>query len=174
MIRGAQPSVWVLRAVMFAGLAVALLAGEGEGYTPPVLLIVVVLLGALMSVFRPEHLSVSITMGLVVFWWALQLRGEMPGVVLVVAAALVAGHVSATLLSYGPPSLPLDPELALLWVARGGLGWLAALGVWVVARVYSGHGTPSLFWLSGRAAVVVAAVVAGTIAPLRSETASRR
>jgi hypothetical protein len=174
MIRGAQPGVWLLRAVMVVGVAAALLAGEGQGYTPPTVLIVVVLVGALLSAFRPEHLSASVTMGVVVFWWALQLRSEMPGVVLVVAAGLLATHVSATLLSYGPPSLPLDLELALLWLSRAGLAWLAALAVWVVARVYTGHGTPSLFWLSGLVAVVVAAVVAGVAAPLRSEGGARR
>ncbi|HEY3530252.1 MAG TPA: hypothetical protein VGK78_13990 [Nocardioides sp.] len=173
MIRGAQRSVWVLRLVMVLGPAVALLAGEGAGYTPPTVLIVVVLLGALLAALRPEHLSVTVIMGLVVFWWALQLRSEMPGVVLVVAAGLMATHVAATLLSYGPPSLPLDPQLGLLWVARGALAWLAALVVWVVARVYTGHGTPSLFWLAGLAAVVVAAVVAGSTAPLHGEGRSR-
>jgi hypothetical protein len=161
MTRGAQPSVWVLRAVIAAGVMVALLAGSWTGYTPPVAIVVLVALGALLSPFRPEHLTLSITMGLVVFWWALQLRGEMPGAVLVVAAALIAAHVAATVLAYGPPSLPVDPELALLWAIRGALTWVAALVVWIVARAYTGHGTPSLFWLTGLSAAVIAAVVAG-------------
>ena len=165
MILGAQPGVWALRAVMVVGVAVALLAGARQGYTPPVALCVVVVLGALLSAFRPEHLTLSIVIGLVVFWWALQLRSEMPGVVLVVAAALMAAHVAATLLAYGPPSLPVDPELAVLWAVRGVLAWAAALVVWVVARAYTGHGTPSLFWLTGLAAAVVAAVVAGSAVP---------
>jgi hypothetical protein len=161
MTRGAQPSVWVLRAVIAAGVMVALLAGSWTGYTPPVAIVVLVALGALLSPFRPEHLTLSITMGLVVFWWALQLRGEMPGAVLVVAAALIAAHVAATVLAYGPPSLPVDPELALLWAIRGALTWVAALVVWIVARAYTGHGTPSLFWLTGLSAAVIAAVVGG-------------
>lgn len=171
MIRGAQPSVWVLRAVIALGVMVSLLAGVWTGYTPPVALVVVVAMGALLSPFRPEHLSLTITTGLVVFWWALQLRGEVPGSVLVVAAALIATHVAATLLAYGPPVLPVQPELALLWTVRGALAWLAALVVWVVARTYTGHATPSLFWLSGLAAAVIAAVVAGvTIAPPEAGT----
>jgi hypothetical protein len=161
MTRGAQPSVWVLRAVIAAGVMVALLAGSWTGYTPPVAIVVLVALGALLSPFRPEHLTLSITMGLVVFWWALQLRGEMPGAVLVVAAALIAAHVAATVLAYGPPSLPVHPELALLWAIRGALTWVAALVVWIVARAYTGHGTPSLFWLTGLSAAVIAAVVGG-------------
>jgi hypothetical protein len=167
LVRGAQPGVWVLRAVTAVSVLVALLAGVGVGDTPPPVVVVVVVLGALGSAFRPEHLSLSITLGLVVVWWALELHGSMPAVVLVVAAGLLLAHVGATLLSYGPPSLPLDRGLTLLWVARAGLAWLAALAVWVVARVYSGHGTPALFWLAGLAAGVVGAVVAGAAAPLR-------
>jgi len=169
LVAGAQPGVWVLRTLTAASVVAALLAGVGVGDTPPPALIVLVVLGALLSALRPEHLSLSITLGLVVFWWALELRGSMPVVVLVVAACLLLAHVGATLLSYGPPALPLDRELALLWVARAGLAWLAALAVWVVARSYSGHGTPTLFWLSGLAAGVVGAVVAGAAAPLRGQ-----
>ena len=40
----------------------------------------------------------------------------------------------------------------------------------VVARAYSGHDTPALFWLAGLTAGVVGAVVAGAAAPLRDET----
>jgi hypothetical protein len=169
-LAGAHPSVWVLRGLVVTGAMAALLAGAGEGYTPPVTVVVLVGLGALVSAFRPEHLSLTLTLGLVVVWWALQLREEMPGVVLVVAGAVTLAHVSATLLSYGPPSLPVDRALALLWGARGALSWSGALVVWVVARAYSGHGTPALFWLSGLTAAVVAAVVAGLRAPLREES----
>jgi hypothetical protein len=170
MIRGAgaQPSVWALRALIVLGVMVALLAGSWTGYTPPVALVVLVALGALLSPFRPEHLSLSITMALVIFWWGLQLRGEMPGTVLVVAAALICAHVAATVLAYGPPSLPVHPELALLWATRGVLAWMAALVVWVVARAYTGHGTPSFFWLTGLTAAVIAAVVAGAAVSPRS------
>lgn len=169
LARGAQPGVWVLRAVTAGAVLGALLAGVGVGDTPPPALVVVVALGALLSVFRPEHLSLPITLGLVVFWWGLELHGSMPAVLLVVAACLLAAHVGAVLLSYGPPALPVDRGLTLLWVARASLAWLAALGVWVVARAYSGHATPALFWLAGLAAGVVGAVVAGATAPLRDQ-----
>lgn len=169
LVAGAQPGVWVLRAVTAGSVIAALLAGVGVGDTPPPVLVVLVVLGALLSALRPEHLSLSITLSLVVFWWALELRGSVPVVVLVVAAFLLLAHVGGILLSYGPPSLPLDRGLTLLWVARAGLAWLAALAIWVVARSYSGHVTPTLFWLSGLAAGVVGAVVAGAAAPLRGQ-----
>lgn len=168
-VRGAQRSVWALRGAVFLGVVAALLAGVGAGDTPPPVVVVVVVLGALLSAFRPEHLSLPLTMGLVVVWWALELHGHTPALVLAVAACLLAAHVAAVLLSYGPPTLPLDPRLGLLWLARGALAWLAALTVWVVARAYTGHGTPTLFWLAGLAAAVVAAVVAGATAPLREQ-----
>ncbi len=169
LVRGAQRSVWALRATLAVGLIAALLAGVGAGDTPPPVVVVVVVLGAVLSAFRPERLSLPITMGLVLVWWALELHGHVPALVLVVAACLLASHVAAVLLAYGPPTLPLDPGLGLLWLARGSLAWLAALVVWVVARAYTGHGTPTLFWLSGLAAAVLGAVVAGATTPLRGQ-----
>ncbi len=110
-----------------SGLLLALLAGIPEDYTPPLVIVVVVALLGVVSAFRPEHLAVSIAMGVVIVWWALQLRSEMPVAVLVVAAGLVLTHVAATLLGYGPPSLAVDPALALLWTMRGAMTWTAGL-----------------------------------------------
>jgi hypothetical protein len=169
MIRGAQPGVWVLRAVIVVGTMLGLLTGIPEGHVPRGWIVVLVAAGALLSAFRPEHLSLSITMGLVVVWWAFQLRGDMPVAVLVAAAGLTATHAAAVMLGYGPPSLPVDPQLALLWAARGVLTWVASLVVWGVARTYTGHGTPALFWLSGLAAALVGAVAAGAAVPLRGQ-----
>jgi hypothetical protein len=173
MRRGAMPGVWLLRLVMVVGLLVALLAGIPEGYTPPVVLVVVVAALAVLSAFRPEHLAVAITMGVVVVWWALQLRSEMPVAVLVVAAGLLATHVAATVLGYGPPSLGLDPALALLWTMRGAMTWTAGLLVWAVARGYTGHGSPETFWLTGLAAAFVGAVVAAVATPIRGKEGRR-
>jgi hypothetical protein len=173
MVRGAMPSVWVLRAVLAAGLVVSLLAGIPEGYTPPVALVVVVVALSAGAAFRPEHLVVSITMAVVIVWWGLQLRTEMPVAVLVVAACLVVAHVAATLLGYGPTSLPLDPALAVLWAMRAATTWTAALAVWAVARAYGGHGSPETFWLSGLAAALVGAVVAAVATPIRGKESRR-
>lgn len=173
MWRGAVPSVWVLRCLVVVGLMLALLAGVPEGYPPPVVLVVVVgLLGA-GSAMRPDHLVVSVTMGVVTVWWALQLRTDMPVAVLVVAAGLIGAHVAATLLGYGPTSLPVDPALAVLWTMRAAMAWTAGLGVWAVARAYGGHGTPATFWLTGLAAALVGAVVAAVVTPIRGKEARR-
>lgn len=169
MKRGARPSVWAMRGVLVAGLVLALLGGIPEGYTPPVVLVALVVAGALLAAFRPEHLGHSVTMGLVLAWWALQLRTEMPVAALVVAAGLTVAHVAATVLGYGPPALPVDSALALLWSGRAAMTWTAALVVWVVARTYTGHGSPALFWLTGLAAALLGAVAAGVTAPLRGQ-----
>jgi hypothetical protein len=170
---GAMPGVWVLRVVLVATLVASLLVGVPEGYTPPVALVVVIAALSVASAFRPEHLVVSVTMGVVIVWWALQLRTEMPAAALVVAACLIAAHVVATLLGYGPTSLPVDPALAVLWAMRAAMAWTAALGVWVVARAYGEHGSPATFWLTGLAAALVSAVVAAVVAPIRGKEARR-
>jgi hypothetical protein len=168
-----MPGVWVLRVVLVTGLLGALLAGVPEDYAPPGVLVVVVAALSVASAFRPEHLVVSVTMGVVIVWWGLQLDTEMPVAVLVVAACLIAGHVAATLLGYGPTSLPADPALAVLWSMRAAMTWTAALAVWVVARAYEGHGSPATFWLTGLAAALVGAVVAAVVAPISGKEARR-
>ena len=169
MRAGAWPSVWLVRAIVVVAVLVALLAGLPEGYQPPALLVVVVAAGALLAASRPEHLILSITLGAVVAWWGLQLRGEMPVAALVAAAGIIVAHAAATVLGYGPPALPVDPALAVLWALRTGMSWTAALAVWAVARAYTGHGSPTVFWLAGLAAAVVGAVVAGVTVPVRAE-----
>jgi hypothetical protein len=164
-----QRTVWVGRGVLVAGVLLGLLAGVPAGYDPPVLFVVVVALAALLSAFRPEHLVLSLTLAAVVVWWTSQVRTDMPAAILVAAAGLTIAHVTATVLAYGPPTLRVDPRLALLWAARGALVWVAALVVWGVARAYSGHGTPALFWLTGLAAAVVGSVAAGIAMPVQRQ-----
>jgi hypothetical protein len=160
-------SVWAVRVVAVLGLLLALLAGVPEGYTPAVLLVVVVLLGGVLSAFRPDHLVFSVTLGVVVLWWALQVRTEVPLGCVVAAAGLVTAHVAGTLLAYGPTFMPIPRDLVVLWVTRGFLVWLAAPLVWLVARVYADHDVPASYWLAGLATALVGAVVAAVVVPAR-------
>jgi hypothetical protein len=164
--------VWVLRVVVLAALLLALLAGIPEGYRPPVLLVVLVAAGGLLAALRPDHLALSVTLCLVLAWWAVVLHSEMPIALLPAAAGVIAAHVAATLLAYGPATLRVDPALALLWTMRGATTWTGALVVWAVARAYAGHGSPELFWLTGLAAALAGAVAAGLAAPMRTESRS--
>jgi hypothetical protein len=169
----AAPSGWALRAVLVAGVLLALLAGVPSGLTPSVVVVVVVTLGALLTAVRPEGLSGVLTLGIVVVFWTLQLRHEVPGAVLVAAAGLVTAHVAATVLAYGPPWMPVAREVLTVWAVRGVLIWLAAPVVWFVARVYADRATPTTFWLAGLAAALVAAVVAAVVVPTQGEEIER-
>jgi hypothetical protein len=164
---GVARSVWVVRAVGLLGLMVGLLAGVPEGYTPPAAVVGVVLLGGVLGAFRPDHLGVSMTMGVVLVWWAIRLHTQVPTGTLVAAAGLVTAHVAGTLLSYGPRFMPIPADVAVLWAVRGLLVWLAAPLVWLVARVYADHATPTAYWLAGLAMALVGAVVAAVVVPAR-------
>jgi hypothetical protein len=161
------PSVWALRVVGVVGVLLALLAGVPEGYTPSVVLVAVVLAGGVLSAFRPDHLAVSVTLGIVVLWWALQVRTEVPLGCVLAAAGLVVAHVAGTLLAYGPPIMPIPGDLVVLWARRGFLVWLAAPLVWLVARVYADHDVPTSYWLAGLATALAGAVVAAVVVPAR-------
>jgi hypothetical protein len=69
--------------------------------------------------------------------------------------------------------MQVGPDLVVLWVPRGAVVWLAALVVWLTARAYTGHATPTLFWLAGLAAALVGAVVAAVVVPTRDVRAVR-
>ena len=69
--------------------------------------------------------------------------------------------------------MEVGADLVMLWVPRAAAVWLAALVVWLTARAYTGHATPTLFWLAGLAAALVGAVVAAVVIPTRDLRAER-
>ena len=165
MIRAVHPSVWVLRTFVVVGLMLALYGAAPEGFVPSPFVTVVVLAVALGSALKPEHFVGSAAPAVVLIWWAGVVQSAFPDGTLIAAAALLTSHVAAVLLGYGPPSMSVEADLVRLWVPRGAAVWLAALLVWFTARAYSGHATPSEFWLAGLAAAVVGAVVAAVVLP---------
>jgi hypothetical protein len=167
MIRGVRPSVWVLRVVAALGPLVAIWAAAPEGYVPRAWVVAVVALLSLGYAVRPEHFVGSIVLAVVLVWWTTNMSSAMPAGALLAAAAMLAAHVAGVLLGYGPPEMAVDPELAVLWVVRAALVWLAAPAVWFAARVYDGHATPTSFWLAGLATALVGAVVAAVVVPAR-------
>ena len=68
-----------------------------------------VLVAAVGFALRPEHLVGSVALGLVLVWWALVVKSAFPAGPWSRPAALLAAHVAALLLGYGPPTLPVDP-----------------------------------------------------------------
>jgi hypothetical protein len=160
-------SVWVLRAVVVLGLVVALYAAAPEGFVPSPFLTAVVVAASVGFAWRPEHFVGSAASAIVLVWWALVVQSAFPDGALLAAGGLLASHLAALLLGYGPPEMPVGADLLLLWVPRGALVWLAALVVWLTARAYTGHAIPSVFWLAGLTAALVGAVVAAVVVPTR-------
>ena len=111
---GVTASVIVLRTLVVvlpcAALALALPA------VPHWFLLVAVPVGALAWARTPDHAVGIVPLVLVGGWWAA--RGIVDWRVLVVAVLLLGAHVAATLLSYGPATLVVDPRLARLWLGR--------------------------------------------------------
>ena len=147
----------VLRVVLFllpcAALAVALPA------RPHVLVVVAVVLCAALWARTPDHLAGGIALALVMVWWTA--HGVLDWRVLVVGVLLLAAHVVATLLSYGPAALPVDPSLALLWVRRGLLALVPLPITWVSLRGLDAGLAPPWVWMS--AALVLVALIVVTL-----------
>jgi hypothetical protein len=167
LFRGVRTSVWVLRALAALGPLVALWSAAPAGFVPSPFVVGVVAIASIAYALRPEHFSGPVVMVVVLLWWALSVGSAMPVGSLVAAAGLVAAHVAGVLLGYGPPTMPVDADLTLLWVFRGAATWLAAPVVWFAADAYSGHATPTSFWLVGLATALVGAVVAAVVVPAR-------
>ena len=65
---------------------------------------------------------------------------------LVVGVLLVAAHVVATLLSYGPATLAVDPRLAALWLRRGLLALVPMPITYVAVRGLDADLAPPWLW----------------------------
>lgn len=107
----------------------------------------------------PDHLAGTVALVAVAGWWAL--RAEVDGRVLVVAVLLLASHVVATLLSYGPPALPVDRRLSVLWLRRGLLALVPLPVAWSAVRGLDADLAPP--WLWPVAALVTTALLLGTL-----------
>jgi hypothetical protein len=173
MIRSIPVSVWTLRAIVVLGSVLALYAATPEGFVPSPFAGALVVVLSVAFALRPEHFVGSVALSVVLVWWALHVGSAVPAGALVAAGGLLAAHVAAVLLGYGPPQMHVGADLVVLWVPRAALVWLAALVVWLTARAYTGHATPTLFWLAGLAAAVVGAVVAAVVIPTRDPRAER-
>ncbi len=169
MIRGVPPSVWALRAVVALGPLVALLAAVPQGQVPSLWLVGLVAVGSVGFAFVPEYALGTLVMLVVLLWWARSLGTTVPATAMLAAAALLASHVAAMLLGYGPPTMGVRRDLVLLWALRAAAVWVAAPVIWFVAGVYDGHASPTLFWLAGLATALVGAVVAAVVVPTQNE-----
>ncbi len=151
-----------LRVTIAAGPLVAVLASGLDGELPPVWLVAVVGAFSAAHALLPDSQLGATAALLVLGWWALGPVATLPASLLLSAAALLAAHVSAVVAAYGPPELPLDPELLRTWLRRGVLALLAAPLVWVLVAALDDQPGPAGVWVAGMVAVTAAAVVASS------------
>jgi hypothetical protein len=154
---------WALRSVVALGPVVALLARTPSQGAPRLwLLLLTIALGCGWAV-APESVVGAVLLLLVGFDWASGSDGSLPVLAVLAAAVLLAAHVAALVLSYGPDTLPLSPPVVRLWSRRAVLVFLVAPAIWVLARVVSGLPDSSTVWVLGLAVALSVTVVAGAV-----------
>jgi hypothetical protein len=153
----------MLRVVVFLGPLVALLATGPAGNWPSGGLVALTLVLAGGFAMMPESPLGTVAFCVVVVWWGFGLERVAVEAV-PAAAALLAAHLAALLLSYGPAQLPLDGPLLRLWMRRGLLVGSSVPAVWVLAVAVDGQPEPPGIWIAALAgAVVICGVAAGAV-----------
>lgn len=115
----------------------------------------------------PEHAVGIVPLVFVGGWFAA--RGIVDWKVLVVAALLLGAHVAATLVSYGPATLVVDPGLVRLWAGRALLALVPVPLAWLAVRELDAGWAPSWLWLLTGVTTVV--LLLATARLTRSEPA---
>ena len=150
----------VLRALVLLGPPLALLATGLVGVLPAGWLVALVLVLSVAFAAMPESPFGTAALLVVVAWWGLAFRDGLHPQAVLASAALLVAHVAALLTSYGPGELPLDRDLARLWVRRGLAVLASAPAVWAVAVALRGQPEPAGIWVAGLAAAFTATLVA--------------
>ena len=162
------PGWWraaLLRAVVLLGPVVALLSTGPAGRWPSWWLVALTLALAGGFAAMPESALGTSVFWVVVVWWGFAIEQVPPEVVLA-GTALLAAHLAALVLAYGPLQLPVDRGVLGLWAGRGMPLGLAVPVVWVLATAIEDRPAPPGIWLAGLAAgVVVCAVAAAAVSP---------
>ena len=152
---GTTRAVVVLRVLVVALPCVALALAIPE--VPHWFVLVAVPLSAAAWARVPDHAVGIVPLVLVAGWWAS--RGVVDWRVLVVAVLLLAAHLSAVLLSYGPGALPVDRALVRLWLRRGLLALVPALVAWASVRGIDPSLAPPWLWLTTASMTAVVLLV---------------
>ena len=158
----------LLRLVLLVAPVLALLAARPHEL-PPGWFVALTLVLSVGFAAMPESALGTACLGLVVFWWALASTDRVPAGAVPAALLLLAAHVAAVLLSYGPPALPIGRRLVGRWLRRGAGVAVAAPVVWLVAAVVDQQPEPPGIWISGVACAAVVCVVAAGAVTMREE-----
>ncbi|WP_341926580.1 hypothetical protein [Nocardioides psychrotolerans] len=161
-IRSWSRGQWALRLVVLTGPVLATWAAGLTGDPPGRLALGVVVVASLGFAVFPESAVGTIAFATVLLTWGLGSSPSTPPEAVLAAGALVASHVSALVVSYGPDDVPLDRRLTLTWLVRGSALFLVAPVVWLLATGLEGQPEPAGLWVAAVAALAVAAVVATT------------
>jgi hypothetical protein len=148
-----------LRGVILVAPVLALLAARPEDLPHGWFVALTVVLSIGFAAM-PESALGTACLVLVVTWWALAAPDGVPLGTIPAAVLLLATHVSAVLLSYGPAALPIGAALVRRWLRRAALVALAAPLVWVFAQLVDGQPEPPGVWVFGLASAVVVCIVA--------------
>lgn len=105
-----------------------------------------VLLGSAFWARTPDHAVGVVPLVLVGGWWAS--HGVVDWRVLVVAVLLLGAHLAATVVSYGPATLAVDPRLARLWLGRGAMALVPVPVAWLAVRGLDPALAPAGLWLA--------------------------
>jgi hypothetical protein len=154
-----SPGRLALRAVLLLAPLLAVLSAGPRDW-PSGWFVALVLALSVGFAAMPESMLGTACLGLVVGWWALAARDDVPPTAILAAALLLSAHLASVLLSYGPPALPVGGRLLRRWLRRAGLVGLAAPLVWAVAVVLEGQPEPPGIWLAGLGCAIVVCVVA--------------
>ncbi len=167
LARESRPRL-LLRAVILVAPVLALLTARPSDL-PNGWFVALTLVLSLGFAAMPESALGTVCLGVVVLWWALAASDGVPVAAVPAALLLLAAHLAAVLLSYGPPALPIGTALLGRWLRRGAGVAVAAPLVWLVAVVVDDQPEPPGIWISGLACAVVVCIVAATAVTMREE-----
>ena len=161
-----SPARLALRAVLLVAPLLAVLSAAPQDW-PRGWFAALVLALSVGFAAMPESMLGTACLALVVGWWALAARDDVPLTAMPAAALLLAAHVASVLLSYGPPALPVGAPVLRLWLRRAAVVGAAAPLVWAVAVVLDDQPEPPGIWLAGLGCAIVVCVVAAVAVTVR-------
>ncbi len=158
--RGWTRGQWALRLIVVAGPVLALFARTPSLGAPRAWIATLVVALAVGWALMPESVVGAVTLLVVGFSWASSDTVDVPLGALVAALGMLAAHVAALVSSYGPPRLPVDRAVALLWTLRGAGLFAAGVLVWLLARAVAELPDSGSIWVLGLVVALSVLVVA--------------
>lgn len=138
---------------------------------PPIWLLLLVGVVSSGHAFLPESGLGTAAMLLVLGWWGLGPVADagLPWSSVVAAVGLLAAHIAAVIVGYGPGDLPVDRALLWTWLGRAAVVSIAAPAVWLIAVGVEDQPEPTGIWVAGLVAATVAVVVASAALLIEEE-----